>query len=191
MPDFYTHLPLLSIAAKTMKKGGVIAYPTEGVWGLGCDPFNQCAVARLLSLKKRLPNKGVILVAASIQQVDFLIHDLSAEQQHRLNNTWPGPFTWIIPHKNRVPPWICGDHAGVAVRVSAHPVVNALCRLYGGAIVSTSANPQALPAATSAWKVQRYFRNDPRLDLITPGTIGKRARPSTIQDISSLAVIRR
>ena len=131
----------LKLAAKHIQLGRVVAYPTEAVWGLGCDPYNQQAVETILRLKKRDVSKGLILVAADMQQLGFLLHDLSEDKLDILKQTWPGPNTWIIPHKNRIPLWVSGQHNGVAVRVSSHPLVSALCKLYGGPIISTSANP--------------------------------------------------
>lgn len=180
----------LRIAAEILNKGGVIAYPTEGVWGLGCDPFNADATWDILALKQRPESKGLILVAASIEQVSFLLDDLDSKRKAQLLKTWPGPNTWIIPHRDRVPSWIHGKHEGVAVRVSSHPVVAALCYLFGGPIVSTSANPQGLFAAQTALKVRTYFACNPRLNFITPGVVGQRGKASTIRDLRSLELIR-
>jgi L-threonylcarbamoyladenylate synthase len=147
--------PSIRIASAILHQGGVIAYPTEAVWGLGCDPFNATAVFNLLALKKRLPQKGVILVAATLQQFDFILSDLPTPQYELLQQSWPGPITWLVPNNGTIPYWISGDHNSVALRVSAHPLVNALCRAYGGPIVSTSANPQSKPAAKTACKVRQ------------------------------------
>ena len=93
-------------AARVVREGGVIAYPTEAVWGLGCDPWNELAVDRLLALKERPMDKGLILVANDIQQFDFLLDDLPDVWQERLASTWPGPNTWLVPHQDRLPQWI-------------------------------------------------------------------------------------
>ncbi len=173
-----------------MHQGGVIAYPTEAVWGLGCDPFNEEAVCRLLSLKKRSPDKGVILIASHIRQFDFILKDLSKPQLSTLQQTWPGPVSWIVPVNNSIPYWISGNHSGVALRVSNHPVVKALCDNYGGPIVSTSANTQGHLAAKTGWQVRRYFKRNPHLDFITQGVVGNRTKPSQIFDLLTQAVIR-
>lgn len=115
--------------ARVLRAGGVIAYPTEAVWGLGCDPWNEAAVRRLLALKGRPQEKGLILVAADIGQFDFLLHDLPPAWRERLARSWPGPNTWLVPHHHRLPAWITGRHASVALRVSDHPRVRALCSL--------------------------------------------------------------
>ena len=128
-------------AATTLHRGGVIAYPTEAVWGLGCDPSNEAAVARLLALKQRPVDKGLILVAGTLEQFHGLLDwdALPTDRSEAVFASWPGPHTWIVPTSGRVPHWITGAHDGVAVRVSAHPQVVALCDAFGGPLVSTSA----------------------------------------------------
>ncbi len=186
----WSKTPSIRIASQIIKQGGVIAYPTEAVWGLGCDLFNSDAVANILSLKKRSVDKGLILVAANINQLDFILEGLSSEQKAKLQTSWPGPVTWLVPNNGSIPYWISGDHSSVAVRVSAHPVVQALCHYYGGPIVSTSANPQGKPAAKTHWQVQRYFNGRPELNFITQGVVGKRNKPSDIRDLLTETIIR-
>ena len=130
--------------ARVVRQGGVISYPTEAVWGLGCDPWDELAVGRLLALKDRPVHKGLILVADNIRQFDFILADLPQVWQDQLASTWPGPTTWLVPHQNRLPEWITGGHPGVAIRVSDHPLVRDLCALTGP-LVSTSANPSGRP----------------------------------------------
>jgi L-threonylcarbamoyladenylate synthase len=186
----YHSLPSLTIASQIMHQGGVIAYPTEAVWGLGCDPFNGQAVRTLLSLKKRSPGKGLILIASHIGQFDFILKNLGKRQIETMQKTWPGPVTWIVPVNELIPYWISGNHPGVALRVSNHPVVKALCDIYGGPIVSTSANTQGHRAAKTQWQVKNYFKNNVSLDSITQGVVGSRNKPSQIFDLLTQAVIR-
>lgn len=175
-------------AAAALHRGGVIAYPTEAVWGLGCDPANEVAVRRLLALKRRDVGKGLILVASATAQLDFLLSDLDDHQRARLELSWPGPNTWLVPHNNRVPPWIHGDHDTVAVRVSAHRVVRELCDCWGGVLVSTSANRAGDAAATARFQVLRYFSD--HLDYVVPGSVGSEKKPSLIRDVVSDQIIR-
>ena len=178
----------LGRAVATLHGGGVIAYPTEAVWGLGCDPADELAVMRLLALKKRPMAKGLILVASAETQLEWLLSDLSSADRARLELSWPGPTTWLIPHRGRVPYWIHGYHETVAVRVSAHPVVRALCDYWGGALVSTSANRAGGAAAVKQFQVRRYFGRS--LDFVVPGSVGAAAKPSHIRDLLSDRIIR-
>lgn len=173
--------------ARVLRAGGVIAYPTEAVWGLGCDPWNEAAVLRLLELKDRPVAKGLILVAADIEQFDFLLDDLPQRWQDRLSSTWPGPYTWLVPHQGRLPQWVTGQHQSVALRVSDHPVVRELCSLYGP-LVSTSANPGGRPAARSRLRVEQYFHD--QLDAVCGGALGGRRNPSIIRDLITGDIVR-
>ncbi len=184
--------PNITQCAYALAAGEVIAYPTEAVWGLGCDPFNRHAVEKILQLKNRAQAKGVILIAGDISQFDFLLHDLSPTHKAQLHQSWPGPQTWLVPHHNRVPAFIHGDFDTVAVRVTAHPVVKTLCHHLGGPIVSTSANPQGLPAATTSLKARCYFSNNRFGHQLhfCPGTVGHNNKPSQIQHLITGDVIR-
>lgn len=182
----YLAHPLIHRAADHLLAGGVAAYPTEGVWGLGAVPDNQHAMQTILKLKRRPMAKGVILVAASAAQFHFILRHLEPEQLAVLQASWPGPNTWLVPHHDEVPPWICGDHATVALRVSAHPVVKALCDL-AGPLVSTSANPQGLPPARAGFRARSYFGN--RV-VYAPGQVNPNAKPSTIRDLVTGKVVR-
>lgn len=185
--DWPNH-PRLRLAAKQVRAGEVIAYPTEGVWGLGCDPGNSRAVAKLLVLKDRPVGKGLILIAADMAQLEPYIGEISEAQRRQLAETWPGPITWVVPCSSAVPRWIRGDFTTVAVRVSAHPIASALCQAFGGALVSTSANPTGRPPARDPLTVRRYFPR--QLASITPGTVGGAQKPSQIRDLSTGAVLR-
>src|SRR3989338_761692 len=174
-------------AARVVRNGGVIAYPTEAVWGLGCDPWNDEAVERLLALKDRPVHKGLILVAAEVEQFDFLLEDLPEIWLARLTVSWPGPNPWLVPHQNRLPEWISGQHDSVALRVSDHPQVRALCRLTGP-LVSTSANPAGRPSARSRLRVEQYFPG--QLDCVLGGGLGGRKNPRLIPALTCGDVVR-
>ncbi|MVV51454.1 Sua5/YciO/YrdC/YwlC family protein [Pseudomonas sp. PB120] len=174
-------------AAQAVRAGGVIAYPTEAVWGLGCDPWDREAVERLLLLKGRSVHKGLILVADNIRQFDFLFEDFPELWMDRMASTWPGPNTWLVPHQNMLPQWITGVHETVALRVSDHPLVRDLCAVVGP-LVSTSANPQGRPAARTRIRVEQYFRG--QLDWVMGGNLGGRKNPSVIRDLATGNVIR-
>lgn len=177
-------------AVAAMQAGQVVAYPTEAVWGLGCDPFNQAAVAEILRLKQRSVDKGVILIAASIAQIEPYLVGLTAEQYQRAVDSWSddhGANTWLVPLTTKIPAWISGVHDRVAIRVSRHPTVQALCLAYGGAIVSTSANPATENAARTAAEVVAYFAD--QVPCVV-GEVGQLARPSVIRDVITGQVVR-
>ena len=145
--------------AAHLEEGGVIAYPTEGVWGLGCDPLNEVSVKKICALKGRNVEKGLVLVAANLDQINFLTKTLSRHAQAILEASCPGPDTWLIPDTDKViPSWIKGNFVTVAVRVSQHPIVKSLCENIG-LLVSTSANPSGSEPANSQQQVEAYFRN--------------------------------
>ena len=170
-------------AVVSLHRGGIVAYPTEGVWGLGCDPDNEQAVLRLLKLKRRSLHKGLIVVAANIEQLDPYLAGLAAPYRDKLTASWPGPITWCVPDNGYAPSWIRGEHNTVALRVSAHPLVMALCQAFAAPIVSTSANRASLPPARWHWQVQRQFGR--AIDVLLNGALGNATRPSTIRDLIS------
>ncbi len=174
--------------ATLLRQGGVIAYPTEAVWGLGCDPWNGAAVARILELKGRAQAKGVILIAADWGQLAPFIQPLSMAQQAKLATPSPGPVTWVVPARAEVPRWLTGEHGSIAVRVSTHGPVQALCRAYGGALVSTSANPSGHAPARSALRVRQYFGD--ALDALYCAPLGGAKRPSQIRRLEDERLLR-
>ena len=184
--------PTLSLAEAitTLRTGGVIAYPTEGVWGLGCDPLDEVAVMRLLAIKQRAPDKGLILVGSQLEQLrPFLdITRLPADRLAEVLATWPGPHTWVMPAASDAPHWITGAHASVAVRISAHPQVVKLCNAFGGALVSTSANRAGQPAPSAREAL------DPALvaavNGVTGGETGGLSSPTAIRDALNGQILR-
>jgi L-threonylcarbamoyladenylate synthase len=173
-----------------LRSGGLLAYPTEGVWGLGCDPHNLSAVLALLALKNRPLEKGLILVAADEQQLAPYLEHLSPQQRRTLSTTWPGPHTWLVPCNRQVPPWISGGQPTVALRVSRHPVVAALCQAYGGPIVSTSANVTGQRPAISWLDLQKFLRAKRKQVVVLPGPLTHPGKPSTIQDLLTHKLVR-
>ncbi|HSW15510.1 MAG TPA: Sua5/YciO/YrdC/YwlC family protein [Solimonas sp.] len=179
----------LKASCRALQRGGVIAYPTEAVWGLGCEPLNQLACLRLLEMKRREWHKGLILVASRLEQLTPFVEAPSKNAMKRATATWPGPATWVFPATDHCPMWISGDQDGVAVRVSSHPVIQALCEAYGGPIVSTSANTAGRPPAMTPAQVRLYFGED--LDYLLPGALGHLAKPTTIRDVATGHILRR
>lgn len=169
----------LDRAVQTLHSGGIIAYPTEAVFGLGCDPHNAQTVQRLLEIKQRPIHKGLILIASDQQQLAPYIQPPSQALQNKLNASWPGPVTWLLPARPEVPEYLRGEHTTLAVRVTAHPLAAALCSAFGGPIVSTSANPGGLAPARDVLTVRRYFGES--LDYVLNGPLGELARPTEIR----------
>lgn len=182
--------PAVDAALDALRRGGVIAYPTEAVWGLGCDPFNEAAVLRLLAIKRRALAKGLLLVAAEPAQLDGLVdwQALPADRREAVLSSWPGPGTWIVPATPRVPGWITGEHDGVAVRVTAHPLVRALCLGSGGTLVSTSANATGEPPARHEADLAPWLRA--AVDAVVPGRTGGLERPTPIRDARTGTLLR-
>lgn len=159
----------------------VIAYPTEAVFGLGCDPDSEKAVMALLDLKQRPWDKGLILIADNYDQVKPYIDDsrLTTEQRDAMFATWPGPVTWVIPAKATTPQWLTGRFDSLAVRVTDHPVVKALCSVYGKPVVSTSANLSGYESCRTTAEVNQQFNG--RIPVVD-GLVGGRQNPSEIRD---------
>jgi len=171
-----------------LKRGGVIAYPTESCYGLGCDPRNPRAVRRVLALKKRNPAKGMIVIACDVRQLSTYIAKQTATLRREMRAAWPGPRTWLVPASSACPAFLRGHHDTVAVRVTAHRGAAALCRLAGMALVSTSANLSGGKPARTAEECRRIFG---KRVLVVPGPVGERRRPSTIQHLISKQIIRK
>jgi L-threonylcarbamoyladenylate synthase len=173
-----------------LNSGGVIAYPTEAVYGLGCDPDNEAAVMALLHLKQRPIDKGLILIAANYSQLLPYVEDnaIPQEKRYQILSSWPGHTSWVLPASKTAPRWLTGKFNSIAVRVSAHPVVQQLCRAYGKALVSTSANLSGQPAITDRLTLQHILGNN--LSAIMPGPLGGATQPSQIRNALTGAILR-
>ncbi|MRS92432.1 L-threonylcarbamoyladenylate synthase type 1 TsaC [Enterobacteriaceae bacterium RIT714] len=177
------NLPSGSIAhaVDVLKNEEVIAYPTEAVFGVGCDPDSEVAVTRLLELKQRPVEKGLILIAATFEQLRPYIDDsmLSQAQRDTIFAVWPGPVTFVFPAQPSTPRWLTGRFDSLAVRVTDHPLVVELCQTFGKPLVSTSANLTGLPPCRTSQEVLAQFGND---FPVVRGETGGRLNPSEIRD---------
>ncbi len=169
-------------ACRCLRAGGLLAYPTETVYGLGCDPCDPLAVARLLALKGRPMEKGLILIAADLDQLAPWV-TLDEALAARLTEPRPRPASWVVPATPAAPPWITGGRDTLAVRLTGHPLARALCRAFGAPLVSTSANRAGHPPARSALQVQ--LRLGDGIDYLLHGRAGPHRRPSEIIDARS------
>ena len=168
-----------------LRHGGVVAHATEGVWGLACDPFDCQAVARILAIKGRSPDKGLILIGASPDCFAPELEPLTAPERRAVQSTWPGPVSWVLPTA-RFPVWITGagrrPRPTVAVRVPGHAQARALCARFGGPLVSTSANPSGVSATANVLRVRRWFGD--LVDFIAPGQTQGRLGPSQLRTLA-------
>lgn len=173
--------PAIENIIASLNKEEVIAYPTEAVFGLGCDPDSEAAVNKLLELKQRSWEKGLILIADNYEQLKNYVDDsqLTAEQKQAMLDSWPGPVTWVIPAKKSTPKWLTGRFDTLAVRVTDHELVKSLCQQYGKPLVSTSANLSGQePCRTTGEVIEQFQGSIPVLE----GTVGGRLNPSEIRD---------
>lgn len=178
----------LSEAIKVLTDGGIIAYPTEAVYGLGCDPFNETAVRRLLAIKQRSVEQGLILIAADWQQVAHLVKAVPSGKMAEIEATWPGPVTWLFPASSLVPTWIRGQHTSIAIRIIGHSIAKQLCQRFNKPIVSTSANLSGQTALRDTINVKLVFNN--KIDYILPGRVSGSNKPSEIRDAITGKIIR-
>ena len=167
-------------AVRHLAAGGVIAYPTDTVYGLGCNPFDGLAVLHLLALKQRSPSHGVILIGARIGHFEAFLEPLSKATARRIQQDSGAPVTWVLPCRPETPAWLTGEHDTLAVRITSHPVAAGLCEAWGGALVSTSANLHGRPPAITPLQVRKAFNG--KLDYILHNPAGATNRPSTIRD---------
>lgn len=171
------------------ESGKLLVYPTEAVMGIGCDPDNEAAVQALLALKQRPIEKGVILIASNYSQLLPYINDNAIQQNRRTEilSSWPGPNTWLLPKSDSTPFWVTGNHPKIAVRVSNHPVVKALCEKLGKPLVSTSANFSGEPPAMTLDEAKAMFGDSV---VYVEGDVGGYAKPSSIRDGDTSEIIR-
>lgn len=169
--------------------GKLLVYPTEAVMGIGCDPDNEAAVNQLLEVKQRAVEKGVILIAANYSQLLPYVNDNAIRPDRRTDifSSWPGPNTWLLPKSTTAPSWITGKHDKIAVRVTNHPVVVALCNKLNKPLVSTSANLTGQAPARSIAEAKAVFADSV---VYVDGEVGGADKPSTIRDGDTAEVIR-
>ncbi|MFW0072974.1 MAG: L-threonylcarbamoyladenylate synthase [Coxiella-like endosymbiont] len=185
MDDF---IQSINDAVTELRQGGIIAYPTESVYGLGCDPFNHNAVTQLLILKKRPLEKGFILIASAWKQVATLTQPIDPKSLARIFQSWPGPVTWVFPASSEAPSWIRGKHPTIAIRLTDHLIAKLLCYRFGGPIVSTSANRKWEQPIRNVRILRMIFGN--QINRILEGPIGPSCRPTEIRDAITGEVLR-
>ncbi|MDA9558110.1 Sua5/YciO/YrdC/YwlC family protein [Vibrio sp.] len=175
---------------QALEEGDVIGYPTEGVFGIGCDPDNIDAIEKLLAIKERPVEKGLILIAANYTQLQPYIDELRLSKENIIDMqaSWPGPYTWIVPASSKVSKWVSGQFDTVAVRIIEHKGIQELCLAYGKPITSTSANLTGQPPCMTAEDVEEQLGS--QLGAIYFGKVGGRNNPSEIRDARTGNVLR-
>ena len=167
-------------AKATLEHSGVIAYPTEAVFGLGCNPLDEAATHKVLSLKSRVPEKGLILISYDWESFMPWADDLPIDALQEAESKTPHPVTWLVRKSSLVPSWVHGEHDKVAIRVVQHADAKAICQAFGGPIVSTSCNPEGLPPARSVEEAQAFFGEEIEYYFSSP--VGPFKNPSEIRD---------
>lgn len=175
-------------AARTLAEGGLIAHATEGVWGLAADAYDADAVLRVVAAKHRDPGLGVIVVAADADQLAPLVAPEAGPAWQRAVESWPGSNTWLLPARVDAPWWLTGGRSTIALRETAHALTRALCREFGGPIISTSANISGKPPVASAWRARAVFAGT--IDMVLGGVLDTPGRPSTIRNATTNEIIR-
>lgn len=175
-------------AVTALKNNGVIAYPTEAVYGFGCDPHSEIAVRKLNHIKQRADNKGYILLAAEVQQILPYIALSLDDMPTAVLDSWPGHVTWIFPASVQAPASVIHPDKTVAVRVTAFPTARALINAFGKPIISTSANLAGMAPLTQAEQVTTLF--DKQVDYIMQAPVGNATRPSEIRQALTGKIIR-
>ncbi|MDJ0956611.1 MAG: Sua5/YciO/YrdC/YwlC family protein [Arenicellales bacterium] len=178
----------LKAAAEVIHGGGIVAYPTEFCYGLGCDPRQNKSILRLLRIKHRRWQQGLILIAARVQQLTRYVDVTEQKALARAGDVWPGPYTWLMPTRPLVSSWLTGLHDTIAVRVTAHKGAAALCKYSRLPLISTSANRHGRQPARSAKAVYREFGND--IDYVLVGNLGDQPKPTQIRDAMTNKIVR-
>lgn len=178
----------LRYAADALHNAGVVCHPTEAVWGLAALPDDPSAVAKILRIKNRPWQKGLVVVTDRVDRIEQLLDGLPGSCREAVLTSWPGPATWVLPDRGLFPSWVRGTHQSVAVRVSDHPLTVQLCAAADSCLVSTSANPAGREPARDQVQAQRYF--GAKVDYYLPGRTGALAQPTQIRDALSGEILR-
>lgn len=171
-------------AARILAGGGVVAHPTETLYGLAVNPWSPEGILKLSALKERDPSSGYIIIAAGLEQARRLVApEDPAIFEVLAAGFWPGPLTLVLPPSREAPGAAAGARAGIALRVTSDPVAEGLVRAFGRPVTSTSANRSGKLPATTAAEVAAIFGAG--VDLVIDGGARARGLPSTLLDLTS------
>jgi L-threonylcarbamoyladenylate synthase len=171
----------IALAVESLRAGGVIAYPTEAVYGLGCDPHDEAALQRLIDIKGRDTGKGFILIASTLDQLTPFLAPIEPAWQIQFDKVWPGPVTFVVPAAPGISDLLSGFRETLAVRVSDHPVVRTLCNQFNGAMVSTSANRSGDVPCRTHVAVKEALGSS--VDVVVQAAVGTLSSPTRIVDV--------
>ena len=172
-------------AAACLRAGGIIAHATEGVWGLACDPNNELAVQRILAIKGRDADKGLLLIGAASAAFAGALEQMPSKLVRRVEASWPGHVTWLLPG-SEYPSSIKGQHATIACRVPDHEQARQICAAFGGPLVSTSLNRAGDAPLTEHVRAVEMFGD--LVDLVVPGETAGYLGPSAIYGLDGTVI---
>ena len=165
-----------------VSKGAVFGYPTDTIWGFGCHPLIASSANRIRQIKNRSPDKGLILLSSRLEYCMAYV-DVEADQLQPVQVDSHQPTTWLVPASDFCPPWIRGNHATVAIRITDHPLVRLICDRLQAPIVSTSANRAGKSSVRNSQQMRKQFRYE--LDFIVTGFAAGANRPSAIKSLAT------
>ena len=168
-------------AVSALRRGGIIAHATEGVWGLCCDPRSQSTIKRILEIKQRSKTKGLLLIGGVTDFFGGELSTINPDKRTEIEATWPGHHTWVLPNTKGYSDWITGGRETIACRVPNHDQARNLSMQFGGPLVSTSANFSGYPELKTEEAVRSDF--EALVDFILPGLIGNETGPSKIHGL--------
>lgn len=171
----------LNRLTRALAAGAIIGYPTDTIWGFGCDPLNPTSVARLLQIKQRPVEKGLILLTSKLEYCEPFIR-LDPDQRSTVQSPVTTPTTWLVEASEHCPVWIRGNHTTVAIRVTEHPLLRILCAGLQLPLVSTSANRAGKSTVRSALQLRRQFADE--VDFIVTGFNTGGGKPSAIKSLA-------
>ena len=178
----------ISSSISWLESGKILIHPTESIWGLGCDAFNELAIEKIFSIKKREHNKSFILLCKSLEFLNYYVDEIDREDEILLKNNWPGPVTFLIRYNKNLPEHLHSENGKIAVRVSNHSPIRAIFKGFNNFIVSTSANLSGEKVLDNPREILDFFESDEL--AYYDGELGHNKRPSKIIDLDSKSIIR-
>ncbi len=172
----------LSRIADVVRQGGVIAYPTDTFYGLGCDPFNTAAIDQLFAIKQRERGQPILLIISDPSLVVWLTSERDERFERLSQQFWPGPLTLVLRASERLPATLTGQTGTIGIRLPDHDLCRRIVNTAGGVLTGTSANVTGQPSAATAEAVLGQLGDAP--DLIVDGGPTSGGAPSTVLDLT-------